>query len=160
MTAAEPRQPQNRRLVKEILGLADAIFHATGISVPAEWLSSNLTVAQLRVLLFLRTEGPSRMGSVAAGIGATLPTVTGTVDILVKKGLVARRDDPEDRRLVICELTSRGSDLMRLVWELGQKQIAALLTGLDREQLEKVHDVAQLLLRNVTGGAGRSQPSS
>jgi len=145
--------------VKDILRLADEIFQATGISVPEEWLSSNLTVAQLRVLLFLRTEGPSRMGSIAAGIGTTLPTVTGTVDILVKKKLVERRDDPEDRRLVICELTPDGTHLMRLVWELGQQQMAALLAGLDHEELEKVHDVARLLLRNVTGASGAS-PSS
>jgi DNA-binding MarR family transcriptional regulator len=154
MPVTEPRKPQDRRLVKDILKLSDDIFHATGLSVPAEWLSSNLTVAQLRVMLFLRTEGPNRMGSIAADIGTTLPTVTGTVELLVKKGLVERRADPEDRRLVICELTPRGAKLMRLVWDLGRKQIASLLTGLDREQLEKVREVAGLLLRNVTGASG------
>ena len=156
MPEIRPHQPHDRRLVSNILKLADEIFHATGISVPEEWLSSNLTVAQLRVMLFLRTEGPSRMGAIAAGIGTTLPTVTGTVDILVKKKFVERRDDPEDRRIVICELTAHGSELMRLVWDLGRRQIEALLTGLDHEQLEKVHDVARLLLRNVTG----TSPSS
>jgi DNA-binding MarR family transcriptional regulator len=142
--------PQDRRLVREILRLSDEIFHAVGLSVPPEWLSSGLTVAQLRVMLFLRTEGPSRMGSIAAGIGTTLPTVTGTVDLLVKKDLVARRDDPEDRRLVICELTPRGTDLMRLVWEMGRRQLGALLAGLEHDDLQKVLDIARLLLRNVT----------
>jgi len=142
-------QPSDRRLVKDILQIADNLFHAVGLSVPPEWLSSNLTVAQLRVMLFLKTEGPSRMGAIAAGIGATLPTVTGTVDLLVKKGLITRRDDPEDRRLVICELTQQGEDLMGLVWEMGQNEIAAMLAGLDRTDLEKVHEVARLLLRNV-----------
>ena len=75
--------------------------------------------------------------------------MTGTVDLLVKKELVERRDDPEDRRLVICELTPQGENLMGLVWEMGQNEIAAMLAGLDRADLEKVHEVARLLLRNV-----------
>jgi DNA-binding MarR family transcriptional regulator len=158
VSSNETQQPHDRRLVEEILRLADDIFQVTGFHVPAKWLSSNLTVAQLRVMLFLRTKGPSRMGAIAADIGTTLPTVTGTVDNLVKKELVARRDDPEDRRIVICELTPQGADLMRLVWDLGRKQIRALLTGLERTEMEKVRDVARLILRNVAGG-GDATPS-
>ena len=160
MSRDEISKPRSRRLVRDILRLAEEIFRITGISVPQEWLQSNLTVAQLRVLLFLRTEGPSRMGSIAAGIGTTLPTVTGTVDLLVKKGLVERQYDPEDRRLVICEMTEQGSDIMRLVWELGQQRVARLLIGLNNSELAKVYEVAQLLLRNVSSASNPSAASS
>ena len=90
------------------------------------------------------------MTVIAAATGATLPTITGTVEILVKKGLVVRRDDPEDRRLVICELSQDGAAMMDRMWALGQRQMEKLLNGLSREELQKAHDVAEILLRNIT----------
>jgi DNA-binding MarR family transcriptional regulator len=145
---------QSNRLVSRILQLSEDIFRVTKLSVPPEWLSQDMTVAQLRVLLLLHTEGPNRMTGIAAATGATLPTITGTVEILVKKGLVVRRDDPEDRRLVICELSPQGAAMMDGMWALGQRQMENLLNGLSREELQKAREVAEILLRNITSKAG------
>ena len=147
-------QDSSGQLVSHILKLSEDIFRASKLTIPPEWLSQDMTVAQLRVLLLLHTEGPSRMSAIAVAAGATLPTITGTVEILVKKGLVARRDDPEDRRLVICELSPPGAAMMDRMWTLGQRQMEKLLSGLSREELQKAHDVAEILLRNITSKAG------
>jgi DNA-binding MarR family transcriptional regulator len=138
------------RLIDRILNLSDDIFRAVGLSIPPEWLSSDMTLAQLRLLLFLHTEGPSRMSAIAAAIGATLPTITGTVDLLVKKGLVTRRDDPSDRRLVIIDLSPGGVSIMERMWELGRQQMRRLLHGLSVPELHKAQEVAEILLRNAT----------
>ena len=90
------------------------------------------------------------MGSIASAIGTTLSTTTGTVDVLVKKGFVVRRDDPEDRRLVICELSQQGEKMINLMWASGQQQMEKLLRGLSVEDLRKAKEVAEILLRNVT----------
>ncbi len=138
-------ESQTRRIIQ----LSGDIFRAIKVSVPPAWLSSDMTLAQLRVLLLLHTEGPSRMSAIAQATGATLPTITGTVDLLVKKGLVIRRDDPDDRRLVITDLSSSGKDMMGKMWAQGEEQMRKLLTGLSREELEKAQEVAEILLRNV-----------
>jgi len=108
-----------------------------------------MTLAQLRVLLLLHTEGASRMSVIASSIGTTLSTVTGTVDILVKKEMVVRRDDPQDRRLVICDLSTKGQEMMSSMWTLGQQQLERLLDGLSIEELQKADEIAEILLRNV-----------
>lgn len=72
------------------------------------------------------------------------------MDNLVRKGLVTRGADPEDRRLVICSLSPAGQETINRMWALGQSQIEKLLQGLSLEQLKKVDEVAGLLLRNVT----------
>jgi len=137
-------------LVQRILKLADDIYRAVKPNVPPEWLTSDLTVAQLRVLLVLHTEGPSRMSSIASSVGITVSTATGIVDNLVRKRLIMRRADPEDRRLVICTLSSQGKETISRMWTLGQFQIEKLLQGLSLEQLKKAAEVAEFLLLNVT----------
>jgi DNA-binding MarR family transcriptional regulator len=144
---------QNRKsLVKYILKLSEDIFRSLTPATPAippEWLSSDLTVAQLRVLLVLYTAGPSRMSSIASYLGIALSTATGIVDNLVKKELVLRGAASEDRRLVICQLSAQGQALVSRLWRLSQFQIERLLDGLTLDQLKKGAEVAEFLLSNV-----------
>jgi DNA-binding MarR family transcriptional regulator len=137
-------------LVRHILKLAEDIYRAVKPSVPPEWLTSDLTVAQLRVLLVLYTEAPIQMSSIASSIGIAVSTATGIVDNLVRKGLVMRGSNPEDRRLVICTLSPQGQELINRLWALGQFQIEKLLQGLSLERLKKAAEVAEFLLYNVT----------
>ena len=153
MENQELNKNETEDLTHRIVRLSGDVFRAIKVSVPPEWLSSDLTLAQLRVLLLLHTEGPSRMSAIAQATGATLPTITGTVDLLVKKGLVVRRDDPSDRRLVITELSPAGKAMMGKMWSQGEEQMEKLLGGLSREELEKAKEVALILLRNVNSQA-------
>lgn len=142
------RQDSNG-LVRYILKLSGDIYRGVKLSVPPEWLTSDLTVAQLRVLLVLYTEGPSRMTSIASSIGIAVSTATGILDNLVRKELVTRRDDPEDRRLVICTLSPQGQEAINRLWTMSQFQIEKLLQGLSMEQLKKTAEVAEFLLYNL-----------
>ena len=136
-------------LVQQILAVSAEIFQAIGLNIPPEWLSSDMTVAQLRVLLLLYTEGQSRMSSIAATLGIAVSTATGIIDNLVKKELVMRSADPEDRRVVICALSPTGQEVINSIWARGQSQMEKLLRGLTIEQLEKAKEVAEILLHNV-----------
>jgi DNA-binding MarR family transcriptional regulator len=137
-------------LAQYIVKLSGDIFRAIKPNFPAEWLTSDLTVAQLRVLLVLHAEGPSRMSSIASSLGIAVSTATGIMDNLVKKGLVVRGADAEDRRLVICKLSPQGQETINRFWTLGQFQIEKLLQGLSLEQLEKAAEVGEFLLSNAT----------
>jgi DNA-binding MarR family transcriptional regulator len=137
-------------LVKKILELAEAIYNRLSPRIPTEWLSSDLTVAQLRVLLVLQAAGPSRMSDIATTLEVALPTATGIVDKLVKKELVVREDDPQDRRLVIARLSAGGQEIINGLWISGQRQMERLLDGLTPEQLTKAAEVAEMLLDNVS----------
>jgi DNA-binding MarR family transcriptional regulator len=109
-----------------------------------------MTVAQLRILLLLYSEGPSQMSSIASSLGIAVSTATGIMDNLVRKGLVTRGTDAEDRRVVICTLSPQGHETINLMWALGRSQMKRLLHGLSVEQLKKASEVAEFLLANVT----------
>ncbi|MGB8828488.1 MAG: MarR family transcriptional regulator [Dehalococcoidales bacterium] len=143
------RKNDSKNLVKQILYASENIFQVMGITIPPEWLMTDMTVAQLRVLLLLHTEGPSRMSSIAATLGIAVSTATGIIDNLVRKELVIRSADTEDRRVVICGLSPRGQEVINSIWIYGQLQMKKLLNGLSPEQLEKAKEVAEMLLANV-----------
>ncbi|MFC1949611.1 MarR family winged helix-turn-helix transcriptional regulator [Chloroflexota bacterium] len=147
-------QQAREALVQRILKLSEDIFSVLSPGIPAERLSSEITVAQLRVLLVLQSRGASRMSDIASGLDVALSTATGVVDHLVRKGLVEREDDPQDRRLVICRLSDTGQQLIDSLWLSGQSQMERLLDGLTSEQLEKAAEVARMLFNNVSGKTG------
>ncbi len=137
-------------LVQHILRMSEALYNALSPGVPTEWLSSDLTVAQLRILLVLQSRGPTRMSDIASTLSVTLPSATGIVDNLVKKELVERETDPTDRRLVICKMSPAGQESINRLWSSGQFQMERLLDGLSLEQLRKAADVADMLFSNIS----------
>ena len=143
-------------LVRRILKLSEGIFNAMPANIPDEWLTSDLTLAQLRVLLVLHFGGPSRMSAIASVLDIALPTATGIIDNLVKKNLVVREADSQDRRLVICRLSDEGQNLINRLWLSGQFHMKHLLDGLTAEQLEKTAEVARILFDNVSQKAGKA----
>lgn len=148
-------QNNTDRLVHQILQRAEDIYDIFSPGIPVEWFSSDLTVAQLRVLLVLQSSGASRMSDIASILDVALPTATGIVDKLVKKELVTREADPQDRRLVICRLSDAGQDLINRLWTFGQFQMERLLEGLTDEELEKASEVAEMLFNNLSN---KNQP--
>jgi len=136
-------------LVQYILKLSEDIYKKLTPGFPEEWLSSDLTVAQLRVLLILRTERSVKMSRIASNTGTALSTATGIVDNLIKKDLVIRDTDPNDRRVVICKLSPEGEKIMDKLWEMGQLQIKKLLDGLNLKKLGDAAKVAEFLLSNI-----------
>jgi DNA-binding MarR family transcriptional regulator len=147
-------EQSEQKLANRILKLSGDIFNAVSPDIPAEWLTLDLTLAQLRVLLVLKAQGPRRMSDIAAVLGVTLSTATGIVDNLVRKRLVVRKAAPKDRRLVICRLSRQGQELINRLWTSGRFQIGKLLEGLNLDQLEKAADVAQMLFDNLSRKAG------
>ena len=136
-------------LVSQILQRAEDIYNILSPGIPAEWFSSDLTVAQLRVLLVLQSKGASRMSDIASILDVALSTATGIVDKLVRKGMVIREADPQDRRLVICKLSGNGQDIINHLWTSSQFQMERLLDGLDEEELKRAAEVAEMLFNNL-----------
>ena len=106
--------------------------------VPQDWLLTDLTMPQLKVMLILWREGPARMSELASGLSVTLATATGVVDRLVEKGYVVREGLPGDRRVVICRLSPAGQEFMKALWTSGRVQTARMLEVMTPEQLEIV----------------------
>jgi MarR family transcriptional regulator, transcriptional regulator for hemolysin len=67
-----------------------------------------LSVAQLALLYLLDERETMRIGDVATELGLSAPTTSRLVDDLVRQELVARAEDPTDRRARVLSLAPRG----------------------------------------------------
>jgi DNA-binding MarR family transcriptional regulator len=110
-----------------------------------------LTIPQIKTLTLLRHQGPQRMGSIATYLGSTLSSSTSIIDRLVDKGLVERVPDPDDRRVVICQLTPQGQEATEQFWRIGRTRVVELAERLDIEELEIVVRAMELLYKATEG---------
>mgnify|MGYP001105425088 CR=1 FL=1 len=136
-------------LVQQLLDIIEELFILLAPTLSLDKLASDVTVAQLRVLLGLGTLGPSSMSAVASAVGIVPSTATGIVDNLVAKGLVLREPDQDDRRRVICRLSPEGEALINGVWTWGRAQIGSILERLTLDQLRSSCEGGQMLLRGA-----------
>jgi DNA-binding MarR family transcriptional regulator len=125
----------------DILRLADAL---NGIATLYQFRSlderlyGKLTVSQSYCLRLIYFEGARTMGELAAELHVRLSTITGVVDQLEKKGLVARAAHPEDRRSLRVGLTPEGRSLYGAAHEAFLSHLEPLFEGRSAGEREKV----------------------
>lgn len=68
----------------------------------------DFSVAQVAALHLVDQEGPVRVTALATSLGLSASAGSRLVDGLVQRGLLARQEDPEDRRAKTLELTPLG----------------------------------------------------
>ena len=106
--------------------------------------TQELTVPQMRTLLFVTRRDGSSLSDVAEHIGLTLPSASRLVDLLVERGLLRRRTSSADRRRIVLAATSRGRSLMESVRAGVQTKVARRLADLSP-------DVRVALIRGLEG---------
>ena len=79
-----------------------------------------LTYPQYLVMLVLWQDGELSVQGIARRLGLSSNAVTPLLDRLVDGGLVLRRRDTEDRRVIRIAATRRGADLERAAFEAQQ----------------------------------------
>jgi len=132
-----------------VLALLERMVQEARPPLPPEWVEQDLTLSQVRVLLFLWS-GPRRVGDIASHLGVSLPTASGVVDRLVAKGLVGRCESPRDRRAVECSLTPAGRALMEQALALRRARLEALLRQLAPEDLEALRRGLEAVVRAMS----------
>ncbi|MGK3205386.1 MarR family winged helix-turn-helix transcriptional regulator [Amycolatopsis sp. MEPSY49] len=96
-----------------------------------------LTVQQGQLLCVLMGR-PYGMGDLGATLGLEKSSLTGLVDRAVRRGLVRREPDPDDRRAVHVVLTEEGRDLAEEFYAATCRRVDELAAGLpapDRDRL-------------------------
>ena len=99
-----------------------------------------LTDVQYFCLRFLYLHREASIGAVAEGLGISDAASTKLVNRLVIKGLVDRREDPKDRRVLQLSLTEAGETLTRKVREKEDEQFATIIGRMSPEDQRKLHD--------------------
>ncbi|HEY4307197.1 MAG TPA: MarR family transcriptional regulator [Gemmatimonadaceae bacterium] len=99
---------------------------------------TGLGTTDFAILEALLHKGPMPVNTIGKKLLLTSGSITTAVDRLVAKGLVARNDHPDDRRIRVVELTKAGRQLIEPAYARHEKdleQVASALTGAERTTL-------------------------
>ena len=124
-----------------------------------DWPKVELTMPQLRTLVFLR-RAPRRMSDIAAFLGSGLSSATSMIERLESKRLVQRIHDPSDRRVVQCHLSEEGQTELERFWRVQSSKLKEVAGILSDEELTKVVEAMEILVAaferhgNEIGGEG------
>jgi DNA-binding MarR family transcriptional regulator len=132
--------------IHRILSCAEGLSHCFNPSRDRAWLKVDLTMPQLKALIFLTKHEGATHGQIAANLGVGLSTITGIVDRLAEQQLVSRREDPRDRRITRVLPTQAATDLINGLIQYRNEAVTAILSQLSPEQLETVEAAFQYLL--------------
>jgi len=99
------------------------------------WMGLPLTIAQLKSLFFIRNQGSTNSGTLAAALGVTPTNTTGIIDRLVKQGLVSRTENPDNRRMLLLRVTDKGEELVAKLRERRREHMSEVLGRMDVNEL-------------------------
>lgn len=109
----------------------------------------DLTVPQFQTLLHLSyCGGDCKMSDLARSTHQSAASLTGVVDRLLEKRLVARGRPEDDRRQVVVTATERGRELLESILQARRDEIRAALGHIGAEDLR---ELLRLLDSTLTG---------
>jgi len=107
-----------------------------------------LAPAQMGTLMRIAV-GPCTMSELARSQAVSLPTMSKSIDMLVRRGWVERWIDKQDRRQTMARLTSSGKRMLTHIKERTERQVTGTLsplTAVERTQLQSALNVLRRVL--------------
>lgn len=104
-----------------------------------------ISMAQVKVLHAVAASQGLHANELATSVGTTPSTISGLVDRLVDHGLLARRDDPSDRRQVLITTTPAGLELLDRFRELNRRMLDSLLVHVPEDDLPHITQAFRIL---------------
>ena len=138
---------EKSELIEKIIELRRNIDRVLRKQRPDIWMKLGMTIAQLKSMFFIANEGSTNSSKLAAALGVTLPNVTGIIDRLVEQGFISRRENPDDRRIMILEATQEGKALLSELRESNIGYMSKALVNLSLDELSVVVHGLTLMMK-------------
>ncbi len=129
-------------LAKRFLDVLPPVMHVIRQEVRVAG-EGRLTVPQYRILIGIRRGRPSQVSQIADRHGVSRPAMSRMVDGLVRRGLLKRIQDQDDRRQAQLVLTAKGDSQLDEVRSAVLARLATYMEDLgggDRESLSEALD--------------------
>lgn len=126
-------------IAADVRAMAGGLFEAllsigAGVQQSRRAPTGAVTSSQLAALRVLAERESCTMQELAAGAGVTSPTMTSTVKLLIKKGLVDRRHGEDDWRTVRISITPQGREAQHEAQDTRMLAFARAVQSLPPEQ--------------------------
>ena len=113
--------------------------------------STGLSMPQFSILMQLHHKGACNMSEISERFEITPAASSQLVDKLVQSGLMAREEDPHDRRAKLLNLTDKGRELVLQGIEERYRWVDQLAGRLTDEERVQVSDALDIMTRAAEG---------
>lgn len=124
--------------LEEAAAEIDALFRHQRHAYVARAPQRDISLPQLYLLANLQERGSLTISELADLVGVTPPSTSAIIDRMEEHGLVERRRDTADRRVVHVEITERGRTVVAEMAGIKQEQMRSLLATLSDGELADV----------------------
>jgi DNA-binding MarR family transcriptional regulator len=136
VTLNDSQRTSRERVRADLLDELSAWSPRERVGAFRHWLRGSLSLIHLHVLTVLESEGPLSMSKLADALDVSVASVTGIVDRMEERGLVERRRETGDRRIVLVHATDAGDAVFRDLAVERRRTIAPLLDRMTEAELE------------------------
>lgn len=130
--------------------VAHAFGEALRMCCEEQGKSYVVTPPQWGLMALLNDGDGLTIGTISLRRGLDPPTVTGIVSRLEHNGLVERRHDTEDRRVVKVYLTDEGRDMVEHLYEAAETFNTILTSTFSEEDQRRLRAQLQQIIVNVS----------
>ena len=150
------------RLLDEILVLLPVLWRGVGRPDAVERgeiasrgipVDVHLSPGHVQILIAL-SRGTHSVGQLAETLGVSRPAATRLVDKLVEHGMVERRHDADDRRVVLVDYVPGMQDIARRMNESRRQRLAAAMEPLTDEEARAFVKGLKLLAESFGAAPG------
>jgi DNA-binding MarR family transcriptional regulator len=120
--------------------------------IAAELAPAGINGREAAVLRAIDNPQPLAQGDIARRMGIDRTTMVALIDDLQERGLVRRRQDPDDRRKNVVELTDAGQHITRQATQAGEQAERTFLSPLSADQAEQFKKTLHALLYSPPAG--------
>jgi DNA-binding MarR family transcriptional regulator len=124
-----------RRLVDEVVDEITSWNPREFIAAFSRLQHGQVSLVHLNVLILLEATGPLPMNRLADALDISVASVTGVVDRMETRGLVERRRDAEDRRVILVHVAEGGQRLFAEIDQKRRQGLGKLLSSLSDAEL-------------------------
>ena len=104
--------------------------------IPELAMKAGLSPPQAMFFLSLHQTGTTSMGDISKLLGTSQGVATRMVDRLIHKGMVERKRDADDRRVVMVSLSQKGRMLAGKMTEVQTEELKQFMAGVVKEDRE------------------------
>jgi len=144
----------DRLLARQLLSILPLLMRSMAADMRRQGCALPPTHFALPAMLARR---PRTMGELAERMGVSAPTMSNLIAALAERGWVTRRQDPDDRRVTLIELTAFGRRSLQRHQVLAEQRVARLLAALPPVKRQDLLSGLTALRKVVETSAPRSE---
>ncbi len=139
----------NKELIAEMIELQRRVDRDRRQYELDAWMRLHLGIGQLKSLFYISNRGSTTTSKLAAALKVTPTNVTGIIDRLLEKGLITRTGDPNDRRVLMLQMTPLGNELVAGLREKRKERMAELFNRLTDDEAPIVDQALKFMVKAI-----------